>query len=66
MSVLYTILLEAKLNNYYRFAVHSAQFTDCYLKGLDGILAAYITQIFHGHRVIPGYVLQDLDEIRLV
>ncbi|THG92559.1 hypothetical protein EW026_g8379 [Hermanssonia centrifuga] len=39
------------------------RFMDAYRKGLDGVLAAWVVKIFHGHRVIPDAVLKALEDI---
>ncbi|KAL5504652.1 hypothetical protein ACEPAH_7315 [Sanghuangporus vaninii] len=43
-----------------KFADRSARFMDCYHKGLSGAQAQWANKRYHGHRIIPNSILNDL------
>ncbi|KIK75611.1 hypothetical protein PAXRUDRAFT_172308 [Paxillus rubicundulus Ve08.2h10] len=44
-----------------RYATRSRCLIDAYQKGLDGKQAAWAANKYHGHRVLPESILQELD-----
>lgn len=43
-----------------RFYTRSLRFADAYSKGLSGKQAAWATKKYHGHRVIPDTIFDEL------
>ncbi|KIJ33887.1 hypothetical protein M422DRAFT_182735 [Sphaerobolus stellatus SS14] len=48
-----------------RFASRSARFMDAYQRGLTGSQAAWANKKYHGHRVLPNSILEDLEKARI-
>ncbi|EJD06377.1 uncharacterized protein FOMMEDRAFT_75712 [Fomitiporia mediterranea MF3/22] len=46
----------------YRFANRSARFMDCYRKGLNGKQAVWTSRRYHGHRIVPDKIMEELDK----
>ncbi|KAH9948611.1 hypothetical protein B0H21DRAFT_777826 [Amylocystis lapponica] len=44
------------------FCNRSLRFMDAYRKGLDGRQAAWANRKYHGHRMLPDHILEELDE----
>jgi hypothetical protein len=45
-----------------RFFIRSLRFMDAYRKGLNGQQAAWATKKYHGHRVLPAGIMDELDK----
>ncbi|KAF8512488.1 hypothetical protein JB92DRAFT_2812558 [Gautieria morchelliformis] len=45
-----------------RYANRSARFIDVYRKGLNGSQAVWANRRYHGHRILPNSILQELKE----
>ncbi|KAI0753002.1 hypothetical protein C8Q80DRAFT_1096597 [Daedaleopsis nitida] len=45
-----------------RFYTRALRFADAYSKGLSGRQAAWATKKYHGHRVIPETVFEQLTQ----
>ncbi|KAH9923306.1 hypothetical protein B0H21DRAFT_701256 [Amylocystis lapponica] len=48
------------INRYDSYAMRSRRFMDAYRRGLDGKQAAWAARKYHGHRVLPNSILQEL------
>ncbi|TDL16724.1 hypothetical protein BD410DRAFT_816653 [Rickenella mellea] len=46
----------------HRYANRSARFMDAYAKGLSGSQAAWATKRYHGHRVLPNTIMEELEK----
>ncbi|KZV98420.1 hypothetical protein EXIGLDRAFT_606991 [Exidia glandulosa HHB12029] len=47
-----------------RFANRSARFMDAYRKGLSGPQAAWANRQYHGHRVLPERIMQEIENMK--
>ncbi|KAF8517486.1 hypothetical protein JB92DRAFT_2809834 [Gautieria morchelliformis] len=45
-----------------RYANRSAGFIDAYQKGLTGSQAVWANRRYHGHRILPGTILEELEK----
>jgi len=45
-----------------RVFIRSQRFMDTYRRGLSGKQAAWASKKFHGHRVLPNSILNDLEK----
>ena len=54
------------LNMMRKFATWSQRFMDAYDQGLNGWQAAWATHKYHGHRVIPTSIMDELEEAGIV
>lgn len=45
-----------------RFCNRTHRFMDAYRRGLTGKAAAYAEKKYHGHRVLPLSILEELDK----
>lgn len=45
-----------------RYANRAARFMDAYKRGLNGTQASWANRKFHGHRVLPNSIMEDLDK----
>ncbi|KIJ56048.1 hypothetical protein M422DRAFT_239241 [Sphaerobolus stellatus SS14] len=52
---------DVPLTQIQRYANRSAKFMDAYAKGLNGAQAAWAAKKYHGHRVFPENILQELE-----
>lgn len=50
----------------HRFADRSARFMDAYRKGLTGSQAQWANRRYHGHRVLPTVILDDLRKHNII
>lgn len=49
-----------------RFATRSRRFMDGYRRGLNGKQAAWASRKYHGHRVLPADIFDELKDAGLV
>ena len=45
----------------HRFANRSARFMDAYRKGLNGPQAVWANRKYHGHRMLPNNIMENLE-----
>ncbi|KAI6022540.1 hypothetical protein BKA83DRAFT_4054572 [Pisolithus microcarpus] len=53
------------LDSMQKFATRSRRFMDAYYKGLNGAQAAWAAKKYHGHRVLPSAILEELDNAKV-
>ncbi|KAJ7609122.1 hypothetical protein FB45DRAFT_762720 [Roridomyces roridus] len=49
-----------------RFGNRALKFVDAYSMGLNGRQAAWASRKYHGHRVLPMSILEELDNANIV
>jgi hypothetical protein len=53
---------QIQIFNCSRFANRSARFMDAYRRGLNATQAAWANKKYHGHRVLPDRIIEDLEK----
>ncbi|KAH6908666.1 hypothetical protein BKA70DRAFT_1103302, partial [Coprinopsis sp. MPI-PUGE-AT-0042] len=46
-----------------RFANHADRFADAYRQKLTGAVAIWATRRYHGHRVLPNTIMDEIEEL---